>query len=308
MQIPSGTFLRTPVPEDQLCGQRGPALETQCPLDLGHSSSVTAAGGSALSGRSCWACCLPLGPQSGWLLMVRGLGEGWHPHASSSVGSSCQAPFIGTQLALLCIQFSNADRRGQGAAGCLRRGGPLVAWEPPSRHPSPAHKAACWRGLPQCLACALGADTFRGPGCSPGVSGALSPPSGEVKTPSSLPNSSCCELETFLLSREPSLEVQPVGLAAGGSINTGGSGVPILVQALCRGPAGEPARWGGHVHECAYMCVRMGMCPVHLSVHTCAHTLVCMCVCVQSSGQGRLNDAQAEGLGWLAEVPAQLCT
>ena len=139
MQIPSGTFLRTPVPEDQLCGQRGPALETQCPLDLGHSSSVTAAGGSALSGRSCWACCLPLGPQSGWLLMVRGLGEGWHPHASSSVGSSCQAPFIGTQLALLCIQFSNADRRGQGAAGCLRRGGPLVAWEPPSRHPSPAH-------------------------------------------------------------------------------------------------------------------------------------------------------------------------
>lgn len=52
--------------------------------------------------------------------------------------------------------------------------------------------------------------------------------------------------------------------------------------------------------------VCMGVCLVHLSVCTCAHTLVCVCVSVQSSGKGRLNDAQAEGLGWLAEVPAQL--
>ena len=117
------------------------------------------------------------------------------------------------QLALLCIQFSNGDTRGRGAAGCLR-GSPLVAWEPPSRHPSPAHTAACQRGLPQCLACALGADASRGPGCSPGVSGALSPPSGEVKTPSSLPHSSCCELETFLLSREPNLEFAAGGISS----------------------------------------------------------------------------------------------
>lgn len=61
-----------------MCGQHRPTSETQCPLDLGRSSSVTAAGGPGLSGRSCWACCLPLGSQSGWLRMVRGLGEGWH--------------------------------------------------------------------------------------------------------------------------------------------------------------------------------------------------------------------------------------
>lgn len=81
-----GTFLRTPVLEDQLCGQRGPALETQCPLDPGRSSSVTAAGGSALSGRSCWACCLPLGPQSGGFLWSAGLGRGGTPTPAPVLG------------------------------------------------------------------------------------------------------------------------------------------------------------------------------------------------------------------------------
>lgn len=158
MQTPGGAFLRPPEPGHQLYGQRGPALQMQCPLDLGRSSSVTAAGGSALSGRSCWACCLPLGPQSGWLPMVRGLGEGGTPMPAPALGCLSQAPFTGAQLTPLCAQASNGDRRGQGAAGCLQVGvgcaggicgGPLVAWGPPSRHPPPAHKAACWRGLLQ---------------------------------------------------------------------------------------------------------------------------------------------------------------
>lgn len=273
MQTPSGTFLRPPEPGHQSCGQRGPAL--QCPLDLGRSSSVTAAGGSALSGRSCWACCLPLGPQSRWLPMVRGLGEGGTPTPAPALGHLCQAPFTGAQLAPLCAQASSGDRRGQGAAGCLRVGvgcaggicgGPMVAWGPPSRHPSPAHKAACWRGLLQRLACALGADTSRGPGRSPGVSGVLSPPSGEVKPLSSLPNSSCHELETFLLSREPDLEFAASGISGRRECKRGGSGVSILVQTLCWGPAGEPASGVG-------VCVRVLTC-----VRTCAHTLVCVCV------------------------------
>ena len=46
-----------------------------------------------------------------------------------------------------------------------------------------------------------------------GVSGVLSPPSGEVKARSSLPHSSCHELETFLPSREMNLEFAASGIS-----------------------------------------------------------------------------------------------
>ena len=64
-------------------------------------------------------------------------------------------------------------------------------------------------------------------------------------------------------------------------------------------PVSLPVGWA-----CVCVCLRV-----------CAHvhTPLYVCVCVQSSGQGRRSDAQAGGLGWmanlrLAEVPAQLCT